>query len=251
MKSKWLSGVLAAVICLGGFNAVAQEASGGWNWEIAPYLWLAGLEGDVTVNGQKTDFDKSASDLLDAVELGGSVMVVGRNDQLVLWGALDYFSLSTDELDVEDRPQGGSLDTDMMLIEAGVGCTVDGWDEDQTIDILLGARYLEMDNDLEVFGVGTGSKNVTVLDPIVVVRPKMPILTAYVDGLRLDPTFAIGGGGDSDLVYELFPKLVYEATEQVEVHLGYRTVGYEFDGSGDNELNFSLSGLIAGVGIEF
>jgi hypothetical protein len=64
---------------------------------------------------------------------------------------------------------------------------------------------------------------------------------------------AIGGGGDSDLVYELEPQFQYQITPNVVARLGYRTVGYKFKGdhNSDNELNIRLSGLIAGVGVTF
>jgi hypothetical protein len=81
-------------------------------------------------------------------------------------------------------------------------------------------------------------------------RPSIPVLPSKIQGLRFNPTLAIGAGGDADLVYELQPQFQYQITQSVVARLGYRTVGYKFK-DGDNELNINLSGLIAGVGMTF
>ena len=149
----------------------------------------------------------------------------------------------------------------MLLTEAAVGYQVDGWMEGQTFDLLVGVRNLHMENDLEVFGKGKSSRDNDVTDPILVVRPSILVYPSKIQGLRFNPTLAIGAGGDSDLVYELQPQFQYQITENIAARLGYRTVGYKFKGDDakndnlnlteDDELNFTLSGLIAGLGVTF
>jgi hypothetical protein len=110
-----------------------------------------------------------------------------------------------------------------------------------------------MEADMEVFGHGKTSKEKDLLDPMLILRPSMPMFASKIDGLRFNPTLAIGAGGDSDLVYEMFPQVQYDVTERMTVRLGYRTVGYRFKGSHneDNELNFRLAGLVLGAGLKF
>jgi hypothetical protein len=247
-----MAALLAA--CAVGFAADPK----GLKIEITPYMWLAGLEGDVTIDGREADFEKSASDLLDAVDAGGSLLGVVPYDRFLFWGQVDFFSLSTDELEVEDQPEGGSLDTDMLLGEAAVGYQIDGWSEGQTFDLLVGVRTLTIDNELTVDGRGTVStddrreEKESRVDAMLVVRPSLPVFPSKIDGLRFNPTLAIGGG-DSDLVYEMFPQFQYQITENLAARLGYRTVGYKLKGdeNEDNELNIRLAGLIAGLGVTF
>lgn len=231
--------------------ALAAEPEG-WKFEITPYLWAAGLEGDVTVNGQKTDFEKSAGDLMDALDIGGSLLCVVQYDRFIAWGQVDYFSLSTDEMDVEDRPAGGTLDSEMVLGELAAGYQLDGWMDGQTFDILLGTRLLSMKNDLALVDGRSASKENNLADAIVVVRPSIPMFPSKINGLRFNPTLAIGAG-DSDLVYELFPQIQYQVNENIAARVGYRRVGYKFKGDEDedNELNATLAGLIVGVGVTF
>lgn len=249
---KLVTCLVAAVLVMAASAGYAAEPQG-LKVELTPYVWFAGIEGDVTVNGQTADFDKSASDLFDALDVGGSLLGIVQYNRFLVWGQVDYFSLSTDELDVQDRPAGGSLDSKMTLGEVAVGYQVDGWMEGQTFDLLVGARFLHMDNELEVYGAGTRSKTNDLADPIFVVRPSILIFPSKIQGLRFNPTLAIGGGGDSDLVYEMQPQIQYDFNDRISARFGYRRVGYKFKGDNneDNELNVALAGLILGVGVKF
>ena len=85
---------------------------------------------------------------------------------------------------------------------------------------------------------------------MLIVWPSLPLFASKIQGLSLAPAFSIGGGGDSRLVYELFPQLRYQVAEHVVARFGYRTVGYRTE-NGDNELDFDLAGFIAGLGATF
>ena len=239
-------------LAFAGAAAFAQNEQN-VNVELTPYIWLAGMEGDATVNGRKTDFEKEFSDIVDAVDVGGSLLAVIEINRFLVWGQVDYFALDTDKMEVEDQPRGGSLETDMMLAEVAVGYQFDGWMKDQTFDVLLGVRHLNMDSTLTLKSDGTvHEKTGELTDPILVVRPSMAMFASRIDGLRFNPTLAIGGGGDADLVYELFPQIQYDITENAAIRVGHRTVGYKFEGDdNDNELNIALTGLILGFGMKF
>jgi len=250
MKAGMLGTLVVAGVMAGAVGFAAEPE--GWKFEITPYAWLAGMEGDITVNGQKADFEKSASDLLDYVDLGASVRLGAEYNRFMIGALVDYFSLSTDQLDVEDRPQGGSLDAKTLLLEGSAGYRVDGWSEGQSFGLMVGVRSLQMETDLEVYGHGTRSKDTDVNDAMFYVLPSLPVFPSKIDGLRFNPILGIGAG-DSDLAYELFPQFQYQITDRMAARLGYRTVGWKFKGDNneDNELNVSLSGLIAGLGVTF
>ena len=233
--------------------ARAQEASP-WHFEFTPYAWLAGLEGDVKINGYEAEFDKSFSDLFESLSFAFSGLGVAQYRQFLFWGQLDYFHISTSELDIEDQPEGGSVDMETVLGEYAFGVQLNGWMEGQTFDILLGARTLSLESELEVYGVGKVVKENSLTDPILVVRPSMLVWPSKTHGrLRFNPTLAIGGGGDADLVYEMHPSFQYQITPKVAARLGYRRIGYKFTigDDDDNEFNFAMSGLIMGVGMRF
>ena len=255
-KCLLLSGMIvmvAMLVIMMASGAQAEEPQG-WKAEITPYAWLAGLSGDMKLHGHEIEFDKSFSDLFEAVEIAGGLLGVVQYNRFLVWGQTDYFSLSTDKMDVDQQPKGGRLETKMLLNELAVGYQFDGFYEGQTFDALVGFRALRFESDVTVYRTGRTINNTeTFYDPMLVLRPSFPLFPSKIKGLRFNPTLAIGGGGNADLVYELQPQIQYDINQNVSVRLGYRTVGYKFkgDNNSDNELNINLSGLIFGVGIKF
>lgn len=261
MKISRIAAAVTAMTMAAGVVAFAAEEPQGWKVEVTPYLWLAGIDGDATLNGHEVDFDRSFSDILDATDMSGSLLGVVQYDRFVFVGQVDFLSLNTDNLDTEDQPENGSLSTDTLLTETAVGYQVDGWAEGQTFDLLIGARNLHIENELKGFGKGKVNRDNDVTDPIFLVRPSIPVFPSKIEGLRFNPTLGIGGGGDSKIVYEMQPQFQYQINENIAARVGYRVVGYKFDGDNaknedlnlteDDELNFELRGLIIGIGVTF
>jgi hypothetical protein len=220
----------------------------GWKTEITPYFWYVGIDGDVEVLGNTVDFERSARQMFKAVDGGGSLLAVVQKDRYLFWAQGDLIKLSTDELDVNSQPRRGSLDTKVKLAEAAVGYQIDGWSEGQTFDLMLGARNSVLENDLSIYALGaTRHKTRRSLDPMIVVRPSLPI----TERLRFNPTIGLGAGGDADFVYELQPQLQYQISDTIAARVGYRRLGYKITKDRGNEINFALSGLIFGVGVTF
>jgi hypothetical protein len=229
----------------------AAETSEGWGFEITPYAWLAGFEGDLTLGDRKVDFDRSFSDLFDATDLAGSIRLGAENDRFLVGALLDYFSLSTDELKVEDQPDRGSLDSDLFLAEIAVGYQVDGFVEGQRIGLMAGVRHTSIDNELKLNDGTTIERDKDLVDAMFYVLPSIPVFPSRIDGLRFNPVIGVGAG-DSDLAYELFPHFQYMPTDVLMIRAGYRTAGWKVDGNrtGDNELDISMSGVIIGLGVK-
>jgi hypothetical protein len=247
--------VKTGLVFLLGFAPVAgvqaEETAEGWRFEITPYAWLAGLEGDLTLGGRKVDFDKSFSDLFDATDVAGSIRLGAQHDRFLVGALLDYFSLSTDELDVDDQPNRGTLDADLFIAEVAVGYQVDGIAEGQRIGLMAGVRHTAIDNKLTLDDGKKVERDNELVDAMFYVLPSIPVFPSRIDGLRFNPAVGVGAG-DSDLAYELFPHFQYMPTELLMIRAGYRTAGWEVEGNrnGDNELDISMSGVIIGLGVK-
>lgn len=251
MKAGIMVKMTAALLAASCAVSNGQNAEG-WSFEVTPYIWFAGIEGDITIDGKTADFEKDASDLLDMLDVGGSIRIGAERDRFMIGALVDYFSMSTSKLDVEDQPQGGRLDTDMMMIEGAVGYRVDGWAEGQSFGLMVGVRHLQIDNELKLTGGGTFSRDNEITDAMIFILPSVPLFPNSVEGLRFNPVLGIGAG-DSDLAYELFPQIQYQINDNLVVRFGYRRVGWKFKGdrNEDNELDISLAGLTVGLGLTF
>jgi len=230
------------------------EAPQGWQSEIMPTAWIAGIEGTIMVDGQETDFEKSAGDLFDYVEFAGGLTGGVQYNRWSLRAQFNYFSLSTDALDVEDRPTGGKLDSDMLLLEATAGYWLGSLVEGGSNYLLVGMRLLHSENDLEVYGDDGGmySKDSDLLDPLVGLRGSFPILRSKIKGLSIVAMATIGGGGDSKLIYGLSPMLQYQFTDKIAARVGFRRAGWRVENDENGgELDFALSGLSGGIAVTF
>lgn len=245
-----LTVVVAALMLTINTKTLASE-SNDWKLEIVPSLWYGGLEGNVEVDGERVDFDRSPGDVFEALERGGSLYMTLGKDRIRILGRMDYFLLHTDELDVEDRPKGGKISSKVLVTEAGGGYQFDGWSKGMTIDLLLGLRNLNIETKLEIFEDGKFQRTDNLTDPFLYVLPSVPILTKRVKRLRLNPLFALGGGGDSEFIYELFPQIQYHITDNIVTRIGYRSLGWKVKGKENNELNFRIAGPSIGIGITF
>ena len=241
--------LIAALLLMTPLAADAQEPEGWW-FEIFPTTWTVGIEGTFRVDGQEADFDKSAGDLIDYVDFGGGLLGSVNYNRWCLRAQFDYMSLSTDALEVEYRPQGGEFDSDMLFSEAAVGYWLGSLRKGGSNYVFAGLRSLHTESDLEVHGVGTYSRENDLLDPMVGVQGSYPIFPSKIRGLRIVAMMTIGGGGDSKLIYGLQPALQYQFTENVVVRVGYRRLAWQVERD-DDEMDFSLAGLIAGLGVRF
>lgn len=233
---------VAGILLIAASAATAQDE---WNFEVTPYFWAAGLEGDVEVGGRKVDVDVDFDDAFDAIDAAGGLMTVAQRGRLVVFGQFDYLGLDTDELG-SDAPAGGSLQTDLFVGALAIGHRFDGPFKGSTIDLLGGVRYTWMENDLEITGVGRGKNSDDIVDAIVVVRPSLPLSERW----RLNPTFSIGAG-DSDVVWELQPNLRYQFSDTMALGLGYRRLHYDYEGDRGNTFDAAFHGLLIGLSFTF
>ncbi|HNY80264.1 MAG: outer membrane beta-barrel protein [Sedimentisphaerales bacterium] len=238
MKVLATVGVLLATASV----VVAQQRE--WSFEVTPYFWAAGIEGDATVQGQDVDIDVGFDDLFDAVDAGGGLMTVAQRGSFVVFGQFDYVGMDTDQLD--PAPAGGSIQTDSFFGAVAVGFQFKGPLKNSTIDLLGGLRYAWMNNDLEITGGASGEDSLDILDGIVMVRPSVRLTERW----RFNPTFAIGAG-DSDLTWEVQPSVQYQFADHLALRVGYRRVHYDIEGDHGNAFDAAFHGVMAGLSLMF
>jgi hypothetical protein len=240
--SRALASAIAATLIAGTTITTAQAADNEWNFEVMPYLWAAGVKGDLNVGGEDIEVDSSFSDLLDMMEIGGGLLMRAERSQWVLWTQVDYLATNTDKLD--DPPEHARLDSNTTMFTGGFGRNFGGSESKRSVDVLLGVRYLKLDNRLRFDTLGTFNSDRSFTDPVLIVRPSFRISERW----RLNPTFSYGTGGDSDSTYELQPQLQFQMTENAALRFGYRKLHYEIDNSTTgNGFDGAFEGVLIGV----
>ena len=214
-----------------------------WDVRLTPYLWVAGVDGDIHVRGR--DFSASAdfSDILDKLETGGALMFEANKGNWVNFAQVDYLALDSGEVELGNSPLSVDLQMDSTLAAVATGYRFHAG-ERSTIDVMVGLRYANIETTLDVDGLGHVNSDVSQYDGMLMLRPRFRISGYWY----FSPTMSVGAG-DSDLVWEMAPEVVYEYCD-TEFRIGYRSLNYDLE-KGNDSLDFSMRGPVIGVGFKF
>lgn len=147
-----------------GFAAAAFIASSataqGVDWRVTPYLWGAGIEGDVALGPIARDIDIEFSDLVNVLSGAALLHVEAQNDDHIVFGDLVWLAVEPEdeiatvggvaeaELDATILELGYARDRDALGLELGLRY----WDLDLEIDPALAAGLVRGDSWTDVFG---------------------------------------------------------------------------------------------------
>lgn len=243
-NSKSRTGLVAGAFMLATALPVATVAgsdSDQWTYDATIYLWGAGIKGTTPTGG---DIDMSFSDILkdlDMTFMGGFGAHKGK------WSLLAdviYMDLSQSDSGKETIPvlDGAvtitkTVDTDVgmkaWITTFGAGYNVID-NERATVDLLGGARYVNLDVDIKLKLTLAGeelqtsrkakvSESDNVWDGIVGVRGKYKINDKWYL-----PYYADIGTGSSDLTWQAMAGVGYQF-KWGDVLLAYRYLDYNFD----------------------
>lgn len=212
-----------------------------WAFEVTPYFWLAGIDADVEARGQKAEIDADFGDIVDFVDLAGSVLATGNYDRWLVWTQLDYFGFG--DQDDTTLAQRIKIDIDQTIFTGAAGYELDGPFENSKIGVLGGVRWIYMDAELDT-GPQTFDRTNNVVDFLLVLRPDIQLSKRW----RFNPTMNVGAG-DSELTYELWPQFQFQINDRFAARIGYRRLYYRIDG--DVDFDGSLAGFMLGAGLTF
>ncbi len=212
----------------------AGAAENTWKGELTPYLWIAGMDGEATVAGQKADVHTD----FDDTHPGGSLLGVLQYGQVVCWGQVDRLS---PEADLGLGLDHATLKIDLTVATLAAGYQFQG-SRGKTYDLLLGAREVWLDRELTMNGE-TLRRNRALADMVVVFRPSVPLSQNW----RFNPTASLGAG-DSRLTYELWPQFQYQISGHWAARLGYRRLYYDIRDDDANKWKGGFQGWVIGLG---
>lgn len=243
-----VASVMALALAAATTSTLAQSPENDWSIEITPYIWAAGIDGDITVRGHKGSIDLNFDELIDAVDVAGAVLGFARYNRFVTWLQLDYVATDTDNLDAADQPERARFESDMSMGTLAFGYAFGDPSARHSLDLLLGVRYLELDHELTLNRLGKFKHDNSYVDPVLIAVPMLQLS----DRWRFSPTVSIGGGGDAEFIYEQQPQFLFQINDRLAARFGYRLLHYELESNTkDNEFDGAFQGLLVGLGGTF
>jgi len=229
----------------------------GWALQVTPYLWAAGLKGDISPfrRGPTISVEKSVSDVMDHLNVGGFLDIWGRYDRLVFSGDVMYVNTTDSHvigaLPVIGATPGLSADVDTVQFSA----TLKGGyrvydDQDLTLDVLAGMRIWHISNDVTV-NYGTFSRSYGEdfgwVDPVIGFRAFYKVTPKFSVHAQAD----IGGfGAGSDHTWQALATANYAFTDHLSVSAGYKILDVDYDSDG-HVFDSTLKGPILGLTYRF
>lgn len=222
-----------------------------WRHELAPYVFAAGMDGEVGVGAVNGDVDVSFGDVLENLDWGA---------MLAYRGTRGPWSIAFDGIymDLEGKKNGaqgailGEAEVQQTALEVDVGYAVA-----ERITAFAGLRYNDLDADVKVRGAGPLGTEVTAgsseswIDPVIGALTEIPINDKWSASLRGD----IGGFGvGSDFAWQVIALVRWQATPSLAVGGGYRYFDQDYeDGSGSDYFKYDVasSGPVLGVAFTF
>jgi hypothetical protein len=240
-------------------SAMADEAKQSsyipddWSMEIAPYVWAAGLEGDIAPfpRAPASEVDVSFKDILKHLDMAGMVFAKLRYQRFAGYADLIYTSISADV----DTPLGVLFDDADAENDIFIGTFGGAYraieSEHASLDLLVGARVWSVDVGLELHGGLLPDQNFETnqnwVDPVVGLQGTY----RFDNGIFLASLLQAGGFGvASDLTWDAFGAVGYQFNDTISAIAGYRHLEVDYDHSGF-VFDVELSGPVIGMTIRF
>jgi hypothetical protein len=164
-----LCGLLLFLASPLAYAAEGQSGGDKWEFQVIPYIWMAGVDGDVTVKGRRASVDESFSDLLDTLDFGGFLHLEAAKGKWAVFGDATYVKLSVDRTLID-------VGSEQSLVELGGAYRVAelplGKDSKRALsfEVLAGGRYNYVKSEVEILSLLKSKESQDWVDPIVGVR---------------------------------------------------------------------------------
>ena len=245
-------------------QADSPRAGDGWDFQITPYIWGAGVDGSVNFSGSgpiprlEVDASRSFNDTLNSLDLGAMSFFEGRSDRFGVFGEFFYIR-TTDSLSASalvppaSTPVTVGADLRNTFTTALAAGQFHAMDTGKTsVDLLLGLRYWSLDSRARITeSVGSQSAGIRKDESaqwgslIFGAKARHAITSnAYITGWAM-----AGGLGKSDYnSWDLMAAFGYSFSPRTSLLAGYRYLSLEYTRS-RFEFDADLHG--PGVGLNF
>lgn len=241
------TGHLARWTLLAGFAAAAPAmADAEWEFELTPYIWGATIGGSVAASDGTTISAPAPGDSsffsLDNLQGAAFVAFEAKRDRWRLLADGMYVNYA-------GNVRTGPLVTVSEEITGYIFELAGGYrlGPDSPWEILGGARYFDVENELDLKPGPEATTSKTWIDPFIGVRFTQPLSEDW----RLRARADLGGFGvNADLMQNYVLEFDYQMTERARLRLGYRYLDADLE-KDRFVFDVSIKGPAIGVTFDF
>lgn len=251
--------VAALAICNAQAVDAAEEDS--WSFELAPFLFAAGMEGTTGIRGVEAEVDLDFDTILENLDSAFLARFEARRGP---WGMSIEgisFNLGGEKVRTWSGPLGNANTAalDWRATEKVYQATLfyEVLHGEQKLDVLIGARYTVLDTRLDLTlatgapllpdGARTVSQDESWTDPVIGVRLRASLSETWHAVVLAD----VGGfGAGSDLTYQMYGAIGWRFARHWSAELGYRYVYQDYQ-KDDFRWDIATSGPQLGIALKW
>lgn len=242
MKNSMHCALAIGLFAMAGSVRAGEDA---WSFKVTPYLWAAGIQGDVGAEELTVPVDVSFVDALADLDF---FFMVSAEATYGKWSFLAdgaYLSLSDD--DIETAWGDAEVDFEQWLLQ-GTALYLVYAEKQTSVDVGAGLRYFSADTTINVPSSRSDLNPSDGWTDLVLAGRVRQQFTDKIFGMFYGD---LGGFGlASDLTWQFMLGGGYALTEQVAVLAVYRYLSYDYSNNGF-EYDASNDGFAVGLQFNF
>lgn len=236
------------------------QAEGGWNLSVGIPVWIPGLNGDLTIQGQEfSPDDQDAGDVFDELDThfngAFALHVEAAKGRFGLFADAMYLDLRSTHDSSAGNAEAvfkgfiGELAGFYTVVAPRPGKR--GWGAFR-LDALTGVRITAVEVGINA-DASDVSTNQTLFDPIIGARGEFGVTRWLSIQARGDVGgFGIDSWPTSNVTYNVQAGLGFHLARWCDLGLGYRWLKYDFESdSGDSTLDITLAGPYIALTLNF
>jgi hypothetical protein len=233
MRNPYPYGIFFVLLVCAGPVLADEE----WRFRLSPYIWFAGLKGDVATTPPlpAAPIDISSSDALSDSEASLMIILDAKKQRHGIYADLLYTDIDSDE-ELIPPPIDLNMTARSKTTIFTLAYQYEFYNQEQVVvDLLAGARYWNIDTELRFRG-GLGilageklSEEESWIDPLLGFKARAPLGDSqfYVTGGAGVGGFGVGSG--SDLFYDISANVGYQWNKEIGTALGYRIFDVDYE----------------------
>ena len=217
------------------FNLLQQKDESEWYVEFAPYLWFAGIDGDVSFSRSSPTFsiDADFDDLVDDIEFTFAFNTSIKKGEWGYYGDFFFIKLDQEGYTPARLFRVTSQFDEIIFTNAATYYLYKS--DTKWIEGMIGARLWALEHDINIYNASTGVRSTGSsgteewLDPFIGIRTQWNFARRWYLG------FMINYGGfnvGSEETYETFGGLGFRFNKGHAVRAGFKAIGVNYDEDG-------------------
>lgn len=241
--------LFVAACCMYAGATHAQESSyvsDTWRFQVTPYVWMTGLQGDIrpTSNLPTAHVSQSFSDVLSDLDAAAFLNGTARKGRYVMQVDTSYAALS----DSASLPVGLSARAKVkqrsLTLLGGYNWQLSPRD---SLDAMAGARWWNIRATVQVQPVLQVQTQESFVDPIIAIRWHHQLNPSWSTLVYAD----VGGlGVGSEFTWQVLAVANYQIRDNIYLSAGYRQLNVDYR-NGGRRLDFGMGGPVLGATFRF